>query len=40
MVTGDLLNMVKTMGAQQKAGEAGKKGKKAHYPKALGLVKN
>ena len=40
MVTGDLVNMVQTMGAQQKAGETVKNRKKQHYPKALGLVKN
>lgn len=40
MVTGDLVNMVQTLGAQQQADQSVKKGKKQHYPKALGLVKN
>lgn len=40
MVTGDLVNMVQTMGAQQQADQSVKKGKKKHFPKALGLVKN
>lgn len=37
MVTGDLVNMVQTMSAQQKAEEATKKREKM-YPKAKGLV--
>lgn len=40
MVTGDLVGMVTTLGAMQKADQSVKKGKKAHYPKAQGLVKN
>ena len=40
MVTGDLVNMVQTMGAQQKADASTKKNKKEHYPKAKGLVKD
>ena len=40
MVTGDLVNMVQTMGAQQKADQSVRKRQKQHYPKALGLVKN
>ena len=40
MVTGDLVNMVSVMGAQQKADSSIRKNKKQHFPKALGLVKN
>ena len=40
MVTGDLVSMVQTMGAQQRADASSKNKKKEHYPKALGLVKN
>ena len=40
MVTGDLVSMVQTMGAQQKADGTLKKNKKDHYPKAKGLVKD
>ena len=39
MVTGDLVGMVQQLGAQQRADESVKKNKKAHYPKAKGLVK-
>lgn len=38
MVTGDLVNMVGVMSAQQKADQEANKKKKKIYPKALGLV--
>ena len=40
MVTGDLVNMVQTMGAAQKADRSAKDRKKDHFPKAKGLVKD
>jgi len=40
MVTGDLVSMVKTMSAQQKADQTTKRQKEKMYPKALGLVKD
>ena len=40
MVTGDLVSMVTTMSAQQKADQAAGAKKKKVYPKALGLVQN
>ena len=40
MVTGDLVNMVQTMGAMQKADSSVRNKKKDHYPKAKGLVKD